>query len=149
MQPVWLGSLEWKQFGESFEKKNIVEKVLQMQSVLLCYLLCASSEDSYKKIQWGKTTQMKQCNYASYVQSIMKIHLISHHGEKLNKCNQCDYASIQASNLRKHLWWFQYVFTACRGSKIYSQTFIREYFRLKDLSSTDNKRQKQAKQFVW
>ena len=31
------------------------------------------------------------------------MHLKSHRGEKSNKCNQCDYGSYLASDLRKHL----------------------------------------------
>ena len=30
-------------------------------------------------------------------------HLNTHNGGKLNKCNQCDYASFQAVNLKKRL----------------------------------------------
>ena len=33
----------------------------------------------------------------------LRKHLKMHSGEKLNKCNQCDYASSQAGHLRRHL----------------------------------------------
>ena len=35
-------------------------------------------------------------------------------------------------NLYWNLWWFQLVFTASREFKIFTETFIREYFRLQD-----------------
>ena len=33
----------------------------------------------------------------------LRTHFKTHTEEKSNKCNQCDFASHQASNLRKHL----------------------------------------------
>ena len=33
----------------------------------------------------------------------LKVDSIIHAGEKANKCNQCDYESIQAGNLRTHI----------------------------------------------
>ena len=34
---------------------------------------------------------------------VMDQNLKTHSGEKSNKCNQCDFASSQAANLRRHL----------------------------------------------
>ena len=88
-------------------------------------------EDSFDNAQWRKTKQM-QCDHACFDPSALRVHLKSHngekpkkvqpmwlgifsgsqfektldntqHGEKQNKCNQCDYASSQASNLRTHV----------------------------------------------
>ena len=43
------------------------------------------------------------------------------------------------------LWWFQKVFTAFRGFKIFAQTFIASTFVYKTVSSTEEKYTKQAK----
>ena len=87
-------------------------------------------EDSFDNAQWRKTKQM-QCDHACFDPTALRVHLKSHngekptkvqpmwlgifsgsqfektldntqHGEKQNICNQCDYASSQASNLRTH-----------------------------------------------
>ena len=44
-----------------------------------------------------------QCDYASSQADNMRAHLKTHSGEKSNKCNHCDYASSQACDLRRHL----------------------------------------------
>ena len=86
-------------------------------------------EDSFDNAQWRKTKQM-QCDHVFFDPSALRVHLKSQwrkatkvqpmwlgifsgsqfektldntqHGEKQNRCNQCDYASSQASNLRTH-----------------------------------------------
>ena len=50
-----------------------------------------------------KSHKYNQCDYASIQAGDLRIHLKTHSGEKSNKCNQCDYASSLASNLRTHL----------------------------------------------
>ena len=44
-----------------------------------------------------------QCEYISSRASNLKAHLKTHSGEKSNKCNQCDYASSQAGHWG-HIW---------------------------------------------
>ena len=44
-----------------------------------------------------------QCEYTSSWASNLRTLLKIHSGEKSNKCKQCDYASSQASHLRTHL----------------------------------------------
>ena len=46
-----------------------------------------------------KLNNCNQCDYASSDAS----HFMMHSPEKMNKCNQCDYASPKAGNLRRHL----------------------------------------------
>ena len=50
-----------------------------------------------------KSNKCNQCAYASSNASHLRRHLKTHSGEKSNKCSQCDYASSQAGSLRTHL----------------------------------------------
>ena len=55
-----------------------------------------------KSGQSKKLNKCNQCDYASSEAGDLRKHLKTHSGEKPNKCNQCDFASAQASNLRRH-----------------------------------------------
>ena len=44
-----------------------------------------------------------QCEYTSSWASNLRTHLKIHSGEKSNKCKQCDFASFRAGDLRRHL----------------------------------------------
>ena len=50
-----------------------------------------------------RSNKCNQCEYASSQASNLRRHLKAHTGEKSNKCNQCDYASSVACHLRRHL----------------------------------------------
>ena len=50
-----------------------------------------------------KSYKCNQCEYASVSAGSLRRHLKTHSGEKSYKCSQCDYASIEAGNLRRHL----------------------------------------------
>ena len=50
-----------------------------------------------------KSSKCNQCDYASSHAGNLRQHLKIHSGEKSNKCNQCDYASSRADNLMTHL----------------------------------------------
>ena len=50
-----------------------------------------------------KSHKCNQCEYASTHAGNLRQHLKTHSGEKLNKCNQCDFATSQAGHLRQHL----------------------------------------------
>jgi len=50
-----------------------------------------------------KSNKCNQCDYASSEAGDLRRHLKTHSGEKLNKCNQCDYASSREGNLKTHL----------------------------------------------
>ena len=49
-----------------------------------------------------KSNKCNQCDYASSQASSLGVHLNAHIGEKSSKCNQCYYAFSYASNLRTH-----------------------------------------------
>ena len=46
-----------------------------------------------------KSNKCNQCDYASTQARNLRTHLKTHSGEKPNKCNQCDYASSRADDL--------------------------------------------------
>ena len=50
-----------------------------------------------------KSNLCNQCDYTSSHASNLRSHMKTHSGDKSKKCNQCNYASSQASNLRTHL----------------------------------------------
>ena len=50
-----------------------------------------------------KSYKCNQCDFASSQAGDLRRHLKTHSGEESNKCNQCDYASSQAGDLRTHL----------------------------------------------
>ena len=57
-----------------------------------------------KKTNSGeKSNKCNQCDYASSETGDLRRHLKTHSGEKSNKCNQCDYATSHAGTLRRHL----------------------------------------------
>ena len=60
-----------------------------------------TKSDKYNQCE--NANKCDQCNFASIHAGNMKKHLKRHSGEKPNKCTQCDYAFSQASNLRRHL----------------------------------------------
>ena len=50
-----------------------------------------------------KSNKCNQCDFVSYRARNLRAHLKKHSGEKLNKCNQCDYASARAGAVRSHM----------------------------------------------
>ena len=54
------------------------------------------------KIYSGEN-KCNECNFASSRAGDLRRHLKTHSGEKPNKCHQCDYASLRVSGLKRHL----------------------------------------------
>ena len=59
-------------------------------------------EETFKTHFGDKSNQCNQCEYATSRAGDLRKHLKIHSGEKSNKCNQCDYASSRTGDLRKH-----------------------------------------------
>ena len=53
-----------------------------------------------------KSHKCNQCEYASTQGFNLKRHLMKYSGEKSHKCNRCEYASSQSSNLKTHMGHF-------------------------------------------
>ncbi|MCP3871912.1 MAG: C2H2-type zinc finger protein [Desulfobacteraceae bacterium] len=49
------------------------------------------------------SNKCNQCDYSSSQADNLRRHLKRHSGEKSNKCNQCEFASIQAGDLKTHM----------------------------------------------
>ena len=50
-----------------------------------------------------KSNKCNQCDFPSSQAGDLRKHLKTHSGETPNKCNHCDYASSRAGDLRRHL----------------------------------------------
>ena len=64
--------------------------------------LCICSGRQFEET-FEKAFKCNQLDFASVQAGNLRTHLKMHSGEKSNKCNQCDYVSSQATNLRTHL----------------------------------------------
>ena len=49
-----------------------------------------------------KSNKCNQCDYASSQAVDLRTHLKTHSGEKPNKCSQCNFASIETGTLMRH-----------------------------------------------
>ena len=50
-----------------------------------------------------KPNKCNQCDFATLEVNNLRMHLRTHSGEKSNKCNMCDYASACPDKLRTHM----------------------------------------------
>ena len=87
-----------------FENETEVEKSqTNATNVTLHLFRQAIWGDIWQSTVEKKSNKCNQCDYASSDASNLRTHLKTHSGEKPSKCNQCDFASSQASYLRRHL----------------------------------------------
>ena len=56
-----------------------------------------------KKNTVMKSNKCNQCDYASSQAGDLRRHLKTHSGEKSQKCNQCDYATYHTGHLKTHI----------------------------------------------
>ena len=74
-----------------------------MQPLWLCLLWSKLLEEHLKTHTGEKTNKCNQCDYSSSQAGNLRRHFKMHSGEKPNICNQCDFASSHTGNLGRHL----------------------------------------------
>ena len=92
-----------------------ISPFMSCNTVVLSFLHARKTR-FWKCVDWGKissflkthsgekSNKCNQCDFASSRAGDLRRHLKTHIiGEKSNKCNQCDFASTQAGDLRRHL----------------------------------------------
>ena len=91
------------QFDAIICAKHNIQPIKQMENY--DFVLKDANEKITKKTTDNviKSNKCNQCDYASSHAGNLRTHLKTHSGEKSNKCNQCDYVSSYASALKKHL----------------------------------------------
>ena len=123
---MWLCILTGRWFEETFENA-------QWSKMLLCILTSRRFEEAFEntveksqtnvtsaimplfeKAIWGhiwkrtvvksgeKLNKCNQCDYASSRADVLRTLLKAHNGEKSNKCNQCDFAPSLRTRLKTH-----------------------------------------------
>ena len=99
MQPMRLRICSLRRFEKTFEKSHWI-KVIEMQPMRICICFGRQFEKTFwRKINYMQPMRLRICSLRRFE----KKHLMSHTREKSLKCNQCDYASVLAGDLKKHL----------------------------------------------
>ena len=104
MQPLQVCTVSNRKLEDADENAQW-EKAKLMQPMRLYVFSDPSTLRTYLKRYSGeKSNKCNQCDFASSRAGDLRRHLKTHIiGEKSNKCNQCDFASTQAGDLRRHL----------------------------------------------
>ena len=84
MQPMWLCILSGRQFEDTFQNAQW-RKVKQVQPMWLCIFSGRQFEDAFKNSQWRKVKKCNQCDFASVQAGDLRTHLKTHSGEKPNQ----------------------------------------------------------------
>ena len=71
----------------------------------LCIFSGSQFEETFDNTPWRKANKCNQCDYASSQASNLRTHLKTHSGEKLNNCDQCDFACWLRTHLKSHSGW--------------------------------------------
>ena len=74
-----------------------------MQPVWFCTRSCRQFKGTFETHRGGKPNKCNHCDFASVQAGNLRTHLIKHSGVKLHKCNQCDYTSYRKGNMTAHL----------------------------------------------
>ena len=62
-----------------------------------------ASKNETKNDQYMLSNKCNQCDYTSSCASNLRRYLKTHSGGKLNKCSQCDFACSDPSSLKRHM----------------------------------------------
>ena len=96
--------LDFSQLENQIERDNTFYMVQFMDQSLEQQNSNKKTGNVHMKTHIGeKLNKCNQCDFASSQAGNLRRHLKRHSGKKSNKCNQCDYASPYASALRTHL----------------------------------------------
>ena len=94
---------QFKKFHWNQFQTILVERFTQVMDSIP-WVRCASGNVLWRHLKTHNGEKSNKCNqsdYASFKAGNLRTHLKTHSGEKLNKCNQCDFAYdlIYQSNL--------------------------------------------------
>ena len=74
-----------------------------MLAIRLCIFSGRPFEDHLKTHSGEKLNKCDQCEYASYHAHGLKVHMVTHSREKPHKCSQCEYTTSLLTSLRRHM----------------------------------------------
>lgn len=80
-----------------------VEKLVKVSPKVQNKKIKPKSIKSQKFVKDGKTVYKKPCPHCNILQQNLKQHLLIHSGERKYKCQECDKAFTQISNLNTHM----------------------------------------------
>ena len=92
----------WFCISGPWKSRVHLEPHIQMRPLQVCTVSNRKLEDD-ENAQWKRLNLCNQCNYMSPLIHVHWGHFKAHIREKTNKCNQCQFASHQGRNLRRHL----------------------------------------------
>ena len=91
-------------FWRAIGKENSLwRKIVQIQPMRHRISSLRRFEKTFENSHWKKSSKCNQCDYASVLAGNLRRHLKTDSGEKSLRCNQCDFASVHSDDLRKHL----------------------------------------------
>ena len=94
--------LFWQSIWEDIWKLNL-EKNRSNATNVTCICSFRRFEKTLENSHWKKSLKWNQCDYASVLAGNVRRHLKTHSGEKSFICNQRDFAYVHSDDLRKHL----------------------------------------------
>ena len=85
---------------------KLKQALIVYESFVKTCILCENNSrcNSCKEKTNKQISNISKYHFGAPISEVtLAIPTASHSGEKSNKCNQCDYVSFEASNLRRHL----------------------------------------------
>ena len=100
---MWLCILTGRQFEEKFENTQWRKSKKSAASVTMHLPVKIFSGYIWKRTVEKEPNKCNQCNFAAAQVSDLRRHFKRHSGEKSTKCNLCDFATSRAYVLKIHL----------------------------------------------